>query len=161
MACSATTINAARNNVGNNVTTLLADVIGTPIDRFYHHLNQIKYDWENFDGNQQQIQSKISIAEHLGEKTAKIKDHLNGQSEVVIMMGDLFYEEELAKRALGWIGDLQKCSAISHIFIGDPGRYFLPAGKLFLMDTYVLPKSMQRENHGLTTTHVWEAFNLT
>jgi predicted nicotinamide N-methyase len=52
----------------------------------------------------------------------------------IVLVGDLFYARDLAKRVLGF---LERCSvAGSSVLIGDPGREYLPRERLDLIAEY-------------------------
>jgi predicted nicotinamide N-methyase len=50
--------------------------------------------------------------------------HQQPPSADVILVGDLFYEKTLAARCLAWLRQAREQGA--KIFIGDPGRSYLP-----------------------------------
>uniref|UniRef100_H3AZ38 Electron transfer flavoprotein beta subunit lysine methyltransferase n=2 Tax=Latimeria chalumnae TaxID=7897 RepID=H3AZ38_LATCH len=77
----------------------------------------------------------------------------------VILLGDMFYEEELADGLHHW---LRKCIRIqgTQVLIGDPGRSQFTRHaiqrQLEKMAEYELPDTTKEENYGLSTSTVWE-----
>ena len=52
----------------------------------------------------------------------------------LILVGDLFYDQDLAKRVMNF---LDRCRAVGiAVLIGDPGRLFLPAERLVVVAEY-------------------------
>ncbi|XP_007502594.1 electron transfer flavoprotein beta subunit lysine methyltransferase [Monodelphis domestica] len=76
----------------------------------------------------------------------------------VIVLGDMFYDTDLADRLLQW---LRKCMWThgTRVLIGDPGRpQFCGLGihnRLEKLITYSLPEPTGEENYSLTTSSVW------
>lgn len=73
----------------------------------------------------------------------------------VVVLGDVFYDEDFAAQLLPWIKDLvannQTC------LIGDPGRHALSAQlNLELLAQYELPNNACIENHGFRFTNVFK-----
>ena len=62
-------------------------------------------------------------------------DHRPPQFEC-ILVGDLFYERNTAERLMGW---LEQAARHADILIGDPGRSYLPTGRLDQVATYDVP----------------------
>ena len=79
-------------------------------------------------------------------------DLLNGapQNFDVILVGDLFYEQQTAARCLAF---LQQSSA--DILIGDPGRSYLPKELLISVAQYQVPVSRDLEDSEIKQTSVW------
>jgi predicted nicotinamide N-methyase len=79
-------------------------------------------------------------------------DLLNGapQNFDVILVGDLFYEQQTAVRCLAF---LQQSSA--EILIGDPGRSYLPKELLISVAQYQVPVSRDLEDSEIKQTSVW------
>ncbi|XP_050541945.1 electron transfer flavoprotein beta subunit lysine methyltransferase-like isoform X2 [Daktulosphaira vitifoliae] len=76
----------------------------------------------------------------------------------VIIIGDMFYSEELANLLWDWL--LRLSDNRQTILIGDPGRYcFKPDNKLLKrlvkLKEYNLTKNSCLENRGFSTTSVW------
>ncbi|XP_030399386.1 electron transfer flavoprotein beta subunit lysine methyltransferase [Gopherus evgoodei] len=76
----------------------------------------------------------------------------------LIVLGDMFYDEQLANRLHHW---LRKCIRThgTKVLIGDPGRpQFLGHcihSQLHKVVEYSLPESTRQENNGLTSSIVW------
>lgn len=77
------------------------------------------------------------------------------ESDVVII-GDLLYDECLAKRIVDWLPMLTNCT----VLIGDPGRIawkeMLGNTLLRALATYNLTPELQAENNGLSSATVWQ-----
>jgi predicted nicotinamide N-methyase len=71
----------------------------------------------------------------------------------VIMVGDLFYERQLAERVLTFIESAAKQGRV--IFIGDPTRNYFPTGKFQHCIDYQVPVSRELEDSELKRTAVW------
>lgn len=54
-----------------------------------------------------------------------------------VLVGDVFYQDELSRRVMAWLERLKARGA--EIRIGDPGRSFLPRAKLECVATFVVP----------------------
>jgi predicted nicotinamide N-methyase len=79
-----------------------------------------------------------------------------GQEKVpadVVLVGDLFYERELAERVLAYIEAAAKAGAL--ILIGDPKRSYFPAGKFTLAAEYQVPVTRELEDAEIKRTSVW------
>lgn len=75
----------------------------------------------------------------------------------VIFVGDLLYDEEIARILITWLEDARVRGA--RIYLGDPGRHGLTESlrrRLKLLRRYSLPENVKRENHGYDTATVWE-----
>ncbi|KAF7242682.1 Electron transfer flavoprotein beta subunit lysine methyltransferase [Varanus komodoensis] len=76
----------------------------------------------------------------------------------LIVLGDMFYSEELADSLHQW---LKKCTQVhgTKVLIGDPGRPYLVTHQiqkqLHKVSEYALPQITQQENNGSTSTIVW------
>ncbi|CAK1589868.1 unnamed protein product [Parnassius mnemosyne] len=74
----------------------------------------------------------------------------------VVLIGDMFYDEEFAKVLFEWLKALTENGKT--VLIGDPGRHGLTHSRrehLSLLATYQLPKETCLENHGYTETTLW------
>jgi predicted nicotinamide N-methyase len=82
-------------------------------------------------------------------------DDLIGQSvtEEVILVGDLFYERDLADRLLAWL--LAQAAAGKTVLVGDPGRSYLPRAHLFELACYEVAVSRELEDSEVKRTRVW------
>lgn len=78
----------------------------------------------------------------------------------VILIGDLFYDEEMAKTLRPWLaGHVERGKLV---LIGDPGRHALTPvlqeeeGSLQLLATYHLTDNCCLENNGFQAANVWK-----
>ena len=75
-----------------------------------------------------------------GVSVSAIADDLTGGPEPavdLILVGDLFYERELAKRVSAF---LDRCLAANiEVLVGDPGRQYLPNARLRRLAEYTVP----------------------
>lgn len=85
----------------------------------------------------------------------KLEDLLPQQppSADVILVGDLFYEKSLAANCLAWLRQAQEQGA--EIFIGDPGRSYLPQDQLEKLAEYNVPVTRELEDAEIKRTAVW------
>jgi predicted nicotinamide N-methyase len=86
----------------------------------------------------------------------KLEDVLRQQppSADVILVGDLFCERTLAARCLAWLRQAQAQGA--QIFIGDPGRSYLPKEQLEKLAEYNVPVTRDLEDAEIKKTAVWQ-----
>ncbi len=82
-------------------------------------------------------------------------DDLVGRDEGwdVVLAGDVCYEQGMAARVVGWLGDLQARGA--RVLIGDPGRSYLPRERLEEVATYMVPVVGALEDNEIKRTSVW------
>jgi predicted nicotinamide N-methyase len=82
-------------------------------------------------------------------------DLLAGPPEAfdVILVGDLFYERQLAERVLAFIRAAAKNGAL--VLIGDPQRTYFPKGQFTLAAQYDVPVTRELEDSLVKTTAVW------
>ena len=71
----------------------------------------------------------------------------------VILVGDLFYERQLADRVLGYIERAKIGGAIS--LIGDPQRSYFPRGRFAQLAAYEVPVTRELEDAEIKKTAVW------
>lgn len=71
----------------------------------------------------------------------------------VILVGDLFYEKDLAARVQTWLGQARKQGALA--LIGDPGRSYLPKSALTHVVDYNVPVTRELEDSEIKRTAVW------
>src|SRR5690606_38705114 len=62
----------------------------------------------------------------------------------VILVGDLFYDRDLAPRVLDWLIGLHRDGKT--VLIGDPGRTYLPREKLDQIAVYDIPVTRALED---------------
>ena len=70
-----------------------------------------------------------------------------------IIVGDMFYERELARRVLAFVE--AAVSRGSVILIGDPQRNYFPSGRFSRLSEYQVPVSLDLENSESKRTVVW------
>lgn len=71
----------------------------------------------------------------------------------VILVGDLFYERDLAPRVLEWLIALEREG--KRVLIGDPGRTYLPRDKLEQVAAYDIPVTRALEDAEVKRAAVW------
>jgi predicted nicotinamide N-methyase len=71
----------------------------------------------------------------------------------VVLVGDLFYERQLAERVLAFIEAAVEGGAI--ILIGDPQRNYFPKGKFVQAADYSVPVTRELEDALIKRTAVW------
>jgi predicted nicotinamide N-methyase len=71
----------------------------------------------------------------------------------VILVGDLFYDRDLAPRVLDWLIALQRGGKT--VLIGDPGRTYLPRDKLEQIAAYDIPVTRALEDAEVKRAAVW------
>ncbi|MBK6703543.1 MAG: methyltransferase [Caulobacteraceae bacterium] len=62
----------------------------------------------------------------------------------VILVGDLFYDRDLAPRVLAWL--IEQQAASKTVLIGDPGRTYLPRDQLEQIAAYDIPVTRALED---------------
>lgn len=73
----------------------------------------------------------------------------------VILVGDLFYERQLADRVLVFIEAAKAAGSI--VLIGDPQRSYFPRGRFSLLADYLVPVTRELEDSEIKKTAVWRA----
>jgi predicted nicotinamide N-methyase len=71
----------------------------------------------------------------------------------LILVGDLFYDRDLAPRVLDWLIELD--GAGKQVLIGDPGRAYLPRDKLEQIAAYNIPVTRALEDAEIKRAAVW------
>jgi predicted nicotinamide N-methyase len=71
----------------------------------------------------------------------------------VILVGDLFYERDLAGRLMVWLEQL--AAEGRTVLVGDPGRAYLPKDRLKLLACYEVPVTRELEDAEVKQTRVW------
>jgi len=71
----------------------------------------------------------------------------------VILVGDLFYDRDLAPRVLEWLIAMQAQGKT--VLIGDPGRTYLPRDKLEQIAAYDIPVTRALEDAEVKRAAVW------
>ncbi len=99
--------------------------------------------------------AEMNAALHRVSLDIKLEDVLHRQPPPadVILVGDLFYERTLAARCLTWLRQAQEQGA--KVFIGDPGRSYLPKAQLEKLAEYNVPVTRDLEDAEIKKTAVW------
>ena len=71
----------------------------------------------------------------------------------MILVGDLFYDRDLAPRVLDWLIKLQREG--KDVLIGDPGRTYLPRDKLEQIAAYDIPVTRALEDAEVKRAALW------
>lgn len=71
----------------------------------------------------------------------------------VILVGDLFYEKDLAARVLSWLEEAESRGITA--LIGDPGRSYLPREKLTKLSEHRVKVTRDLEDAEIKVTSVW------
>ncbi len=71
----------------------------------------------------------------------------------LILVGDLFYDRDLAPRVLAWLEAMQREG--KQVLIGDPGRTYLPKDKLEQIASYDIPVTRALEDADVKRAAVW------
>lgn len=74
-------------------------------------------------------------------------------AEQVILVGDLFYERDLADRLARWLQHLTDQGRT--VLVGDPGRSYLPKDRLEELACYEVAVSRELEDAEIKRTRVW------
>jgi predicted nicotinamide N-methyase len=73
----------------------------------------------------------------------------------VIIIGDLFYERQLADRVVAYIAEAKARGSV--IYIGDPQRSYFPEGRFTRLAEYQVPVTRELEDAEIKRTAVWRA----
>ncbi len=71
----------------------------------------------------------------------------------VVLVGDLFYERDIAARLIAWLETVAASGA--EVLIGDPGRSYLPRERLVALAEYAVPVTRELEDSEIKRTTVW------
>jgi len=71
----------------------------------------------------------------------------------VVLAGDVFYEKPFADRLIGWFAALAHRGA--QVYVGDPGRSYLPKERLEKLAVYEVPVTRALEDADVKKTTVW------
>jgi predicted nicotinamide N-methyase len=71
----------------------------------------------------------------------------------VLLVGDLFYEREIAEPLFAWLKQCQQAGIL--VLIGDPGRTYLPKEGLIELACYQIAVSRELEDQDIKVTRVW------
>jgi predicted nicotinamide N-methyase len=95
--------------------------------------------------------AQINAAENNVAIEARMGDALAAPpTEDVILVGDLFYDRDIAARLLAWLQ-----AAPGAVLVGDPGRSYLPKDALEKLADYAVPVSRALEDAEVKRTGVW------
>ncbi|KAL1396691.1 hypothetical protein pipiens_010343 [Culex pipiens pipiens] len=81
----------------------------------------------------------------------------------VVLIGDLFYDTEIADLLLPWLAALTKTARKTEIYVGDPGRHGLTrregrlGSSMTQLARYELPANVCIENNGFSHATVWKS----
>lgn len=106
------------------------------IDAFAAHAAQLNADIND-------VRVETSDADPIGQPT----------DADIILVGDLFYDRDLAPRVLDWLLALERNG--KQVLIGDPGRTYLPRDKLIEIAAYNIPVTRALEDAELKRAAVW------
>ncbi len=113
-----------------------ASALAVDIDVFATHAAQLNAELND-------VRIETSDADPLGQPT----------SADVILVGDLFYDRDLAPRVLAWLIECQAHGKT--VLIGDPGRTYLPRDKLEQIAAYDIQVSRALEDAEVKRAAVW------
>ncbi len=113
-----------------------ASALAADIDDFAMHAAQL-------NGALNGVSVETSRADPLGEAT----------DADVILVGDLFYDRDVAPRVLAWLAEQQDGGKT--VLIGDPGRTYLPRDKLEQVAAYDIPVTRALEDAEVKRAAVW------
>ncbi|MFN3546253.1 MAG: class I SAM-dependent methyltransferase [Mesorhizobium sp.] len=71
----------------------------------------------------------------------------------VVLAGDVFYDRDMTDRLLPWFSELVARGAT--VLVGDPGRSYLPRGRLTFLAEYQVPVTRALEDAEVKRTTVW------
>ena len=94
-------------------------------------------------------------AEANGVAVTPVLADLVGQDQGwdTVLAGDICYERDLAERVTDWLFALHRRGAT--VLIGDPGRSYLPRGRLRRLAQYEVPVTRALEDSEVKRTSVW------
>jgi len=105
-----------------------------------------------------------AFAAHAAELNAALNDVRVETSDVdpvgqptnadIILVGDLFYDRDLAPRVLEWL--IAQQNAGKTVLIGDPGRTYLPRDKLEQIAANDIPVTRALEDAEVKRAAVWK-----
>lgn len=71
----------------------------------------------------------------------------------VVLAGDVFYEREPALRFIAWFRRLRQQDV--QVYVGDPGRHYVPKDELEEVETYTVPTTRELEDFDSRATTVF------
>jgi len=75
------------------------------------------------------------------------------RAEDAILVGDLFYDRDIAERLLAWLIERAEAGAI--VRVGDPGRHYFPKHAFEPVAEYAVPVTRVLEDSEVKRTGVW------
>jgi len=72
----------------------------------------------------------------------------------VVLAGDVFFDREMSAALVPWFATL--AAAGVSVFVGDPGRAYLPRERLFPLASYEVPVTRTLEDAEVKRTSVWQ-----
>jgi predicted nicotinamide N-methyase len=84
-----------------------------------------------------------------------LRDLLDGDGgdTEVVLAGDVFYEEPMARRVLPFLQRAQARGA--HVLVGDPGRAYLPPGRFTALAVQAVPALRVLEDAEVKQVTIW------
>lgn len=73
--------------------------------------------------------------------------------EDVVLVGDLFYDRDIAATLLAWLKDARARGA--DVIVGDPRRYYFPSDEFTLLAEYEVAVTRALEDSEVKRTGVW------
>jgi predicted nicotinamide N-methyase len=71
----------------------------------------------------------------------------------IILVGDLFYDRDIAAALLGWLQAAARAGA--DVLVGDPGRSYFPKDAFVCVNEYEVPVTRALEDSEVKRTGVW------
>ncbi|MBY0532361.1 MAG: methyltransferase [Xanthobacteraceae bacterium] len=87
------------------------------------------------------------------ETTDRLDPATELESFGAVLAGDIFYERDTATRALSFLQRMKAQGA--QIFVGDPGRNYLPKDQMEVLAEYEVPVIRDLEDAEIKRTRVW------
>ena len=83
----------------------------------------------------------------------RLGDDASPETFGAVLAGDIFYERDTAARALSFLQRMKAQGA--QVFVGDPGRAYLPKEKMIMLAEYEVPVIRDLEDAEIKRTKVW------
>jgi predicted nicotinamide N-methyase len=126
IALAAVALNAEANGCGERIATTAEDLLSTPGVRPLTRTGEV----------------------HSGQSCEG-----SDPFPAVVLVGDLFYERQLAERVLAYIEAAATQGAA--VLIGDPQRSYFPRGRFTQAAEYQVPVTRELEDAEIKRTAVW------
>ncbi|MGE0740542.1 MAG: methyltransferase, partial [Hyphomonadaceae bacterium] len=98
---------------------------------------------------------RLNAALNQVELTTSDADPVGAPTDAeIVLVGDLFYDRDLAPRVLAWLIELN--AAGKTVLIGDPGRTYLPRDQLEQIAAYDIPVTRALEDAEVKRAAVWK-----